>query len=128
MRQEPISAADLVRNTHRQLSRYARPDGTLTEVSGRLSDVRSVHGNDILIFVRPIDGLPRFAMTTATIHKPRAEIDALLEQIGVDGPITLVGMAVASTKGTPELKMDYVHTVNGTPTTAHEPRTPGPAR
>lgn len=104
--------------------------GTLTKVSGRLSNVQTINGNDIWIIVRPVDCLAVFVMATATIPKPGQHIDEVLKKVGPNGRIKLVSMATASVDGIPELHMSKVHSVNGTPTrTPYRPHpTPAPAK
>ncbi|MCY4122791.1 MAG: hypothetical protein OXG72_17930, partial [Acidobacteria bacterium] len=121
MNDEPIKATDLVAKTQGGLSRYRNAPDTLTELSGRLEDVETTGENDAWIVVRPVDGLPEHNMATATIRKPTAEIDQLLEGIGRDGRITLVGMAAPGTDGIARLRMTSVRTFNGPPIDS-EPR------
>ena len=130
MTEKPISAAELVRKTRGQLARYANPTGALAELSGLLDDVRTINGKDAWVVVRPVDGLDDYVMASATIPEPRPEIDSLLEQIGPNGRIELIGMAVATKNEIAKLRMIEVHTVNGTPTaTPHRPRpAPEPTR
>jgi len=113
MNDEPIKAAELVRNTRRGLSRYSNAENTLTDLSGVLEDVETTGDDDAWIVVRPVDGLPKHHMATATIRKPTAEIDLLLKGIGRDGHITLVGMAGPTTGEIAKLRMTDVRTING---------------
>ncbi|MYD84705.1 MAG: hypothetical protein F4137_02470 [Acidobacteria bacterium] len=126
MTEKPISAAELVRKTRRQLARYANPTGTLAELSGLLDDVRTIDGNDAWIVVRPVDGLDDYVLATGTIPEPTPEIDSLLERIGPNGRIELIGMAVATKDEIAKLRMVEVHTVNGTPTATPRPARPAP--
>ena len=113
MNDEPIKAADLIAKAQGNLSRYRHAPDTLTQLSGQLEDVETTGENDAWIVVRPVDGLPRHHMATATIRKPTAEIDELLEEIGRTGRITLVGMASTNKDGIAVLRMNTVHTING---------------
>ena len=115
MDDKAIKAADLVGKAHGGLSRYQNAPDTVTELSGELEDVQTMGEDDAWIVVRPVNGLPTHEMATATIRKPRAEIDELLERIGRKGRITLVGMANTSSDGIARLRMHEVHTINGTP-------------
>lgn len=115
MNDEPIKAAELIRKTHDGLSRYRKTPDTLTELSGQLEDVETTGDNDAWIVVRPVDGLPHTDMATATIRKPAPRIDRLLEGIGRNGRITLVGMANTASDGIARLRMSEVRTINGTP-------------
>lgn len=130
MREKAISAAELVRKTQRQLGRYAEPIPTLAELNGLLEDVGTIDSNNAWVIVRPIDGLADHVMATATIPDPRPEIDSLLERIGPNGRIQLIGIAVATQDRIAKLQMTEVHTVNGTPTATPHParRTPDPAK
>ena len=120
MDDKPIKAANLVGKAHDGLSRYRNTPDTLTELSGQLEDVQTTGEDDAWIVVRPVDGLPKHCMATATIRKPTVEIDLLLEGIGRNGPITLVGMASTSSDGIARLRMNEVHTINGTPVAARQ--------
>lgn len=113
MHDEPVKAADLVAKTHGGLSRYRNAPDTLTELSGELEEVETTGENDAWIVVRPVDGLPKHHMATATVRKPTAEIDELLERIGRSGRITLVGTAGPSRDGISKLRMSEVRTING---------------
>ena len=114
MTDEPIKAAELVRKTRTGLSRYKVTPDTLTELSGFLEDVETTGEDDAWIVVRPVDGLNEHEMATATINKPTPEIDRLLEEIGRNGRITLVGIANTGRDGTARVRMTDVHTLNGT--------------
>ena len=114
MNDEPINAAELVRKARTGLSRYRKTPDTLTELSGLLEDVQTMGENDAWIVVRPVDGLRTHEMATATIRKPAPEIDKLLEEIGPNGRITLVGMASTSRDGIAKLRMTGVRTINAT--------------
>ena len=116
MDDEPTKAAELVNRAHEDLSRYRNRPDTLTELSGHLEDVETTDTDDAWIVVRPVDGLRAHQMATATVRKPTAEIDQLLESIGRNGRITLVGMASPSRDGIARLRMTDVRTINGTPT------------
>lgn len=126
MNEEPIKAAELVRNAPRKLARYSPANATLTRLSGYIEDVRTIESNDAWIVVRPVDGLPEHVMGTATIPDPRPEIDKILEKAGQGGRIALVGVAVASTDEIAKLRMTSVHTVNGVATA--RPAAPGTPR
>ena len=121
MNAEPIKAAELVRKARTArtgLSRYTTMPDTLSELSGLLEDVQTMGGNDAWIVVRPVDGLRMHEMATATIRNPTREIDELLERIGPNGRITLIGMASTNTDEIARLRMTEVRTVNGTPVAA----------
>ena len=113
MDDQPIKAAELVAKTHGGLSRYRKAPDTLTELSGQLEDVETTGEDDAWIVVRPVDDLPKHHMATATVRKPTAEIDELLEEIGRTGRITLVGMACPNTGEIAKLRMTDVRTING---------------
>ena len=113
MNDEPIKAAELVRKARSGLSRYRTAPDTLTELSGTLEDVQTTGEDDAWIAVRPVDGLDRNDFAAAIIRKPTAEIDRLLEGIGRNGRITLVGMASTSSDGIAKLRMTGVRTING---------------
>ncbi len=118
MNDQPIKAAELVRKAHTGLSRYTTMPDTLAELSGRLEDVQTTGENDAWIVVRPVDGLDNHEMATATVRKPAPEVDQLLERIGRNGPITLIGIASTKTDGIALLRMTEVHSINGTPVAA----------
>ena len=115
MNDQPIKAAELVRKSRAGLSRYTTMPDTLTDLSGRLEDVETTGENDAWIVVRPVDGLPHHDMATATIRIPAPEVDQLLDRIGRNGRITLVGMASTSRDGIARLRMTEVHSINGAP-------------
>ena len=115
MNDEAIKAAELVSKTQAGLSRYRNAPDTLTELSGQLEDVETTGENDAWIVVRPVDGLPEHHMATATVRNPTAEIDQLLEGIGRNGRITLVGMVGPTRDGIAKLRMTDVRRINGTP-------------
>ena len=114
MSEKPIKAAELVRKARTGLSRYTTMPDTLSELSGLLEDVQTMGENDAWIVVRPVDGLRTHKMATATIRNPTPELDELLERIGRNGRITLVGMASTNTDAIARLRMTEVRTVNGT--------------
>ncbi len=118
MNQQPINAAELVLKGHTGLSRYKTIPGALAELSDRLEDVETTGDDDAWIVIRPVDGLPGHNMATATIRKPAPEVDQLLERIGRNGPITLIGIASTKTDGIALLRMTEVHSINGTPVAA----------
>lgn len=118
MSEEPIKAAELVRKARTGLSRCRTMPDTLSELSGLLEDVQTTGENDAWIVVRPVDGIPSHEMATATIRNPTPEADRLLEAIGRNGRITLVGMASTSGDGIARLRMTEVRTINNTPVPA----------
>ena len=65
--------------------------------------------------MRPVEGLRSSDFAAATIRSPTREVDELLEQIGENGAITLVGMASAAKDGIVQVRMSEVHTINGSP-------------
>jgi hypothetical protein len=113
MTNKPIKAAELVQRTRNRLSRYGEAPPTLTELRGVLEDVETTGENDALIIVRPVDGLGEHEMATATIRKPAPETDRLLERIGRNGRITLVGMASTGSDSLARVVMREVRTING---------------
>ena len=124
MNDKPIKAADLMRKTHGRLSRYRTIPDTLTELSGTLEDVQTTGNDDAWIVVRPVDGRNKGDFATATIRRPTAEIDKLLEGIGENGRITLIGMANTSKDGIARLRMNEVRTINGTRAGGSQPVDP----
>ena len=118
MNDGPIKAAELVRKARGGLSRYRKAPDTLTELSGTLEDVQTMGENDAWIVVRPVDGLRTHEMATATIRNPTPELDELLERIGRNGQITLIGMASTNTDAIARLRMTEIRTINGTPVAA----------
>ena len=120
MDDEPTKAAELVNKTQGGLSRYENTGDTLTDLSGQLEDVETTGEDDAWIVVRPVDGLPKHLMATATVRKPTPEIDELLKGIGRKGRITLVGTAYPSTGEIAKLRMTDVRTINGVPVHASQ--------
>ncbi len=94
MNKQPISAAELVLKGRTGLSGYKT------------------------IVIRPVDRLPGHNMATATIRNPAPEVDQLLERIGRNGQITLIGIASTRTDGIAHLRLTEVHSINGTPVAA----------
>ena len=108
-----IEAAELV-SGKRELSRYMENEPRLTRIEGRLSDVRTSQTVGVLIFVRNITRLPSHVLAMAEMANPSPKTDELLSGIGVDGAITLVGMAKRVVGDTTGVDMEPVHSINGT--------------
>ena len=109
----PVQAAKLARKARGGLSRYRRVPDTLTEIAGTLEDVQTTPENGAWIVVRPVDGLKVGQFASAMVHNPTPEVDRMLEGIGKDGRITLLGMASADSADLSCVRMNEVHAING---------------
>ena len=109
----PIEAAELALREQGSFERYRNTEKVLTIIRGRLEEVGTM-GEQALLIIRSIDGLKDYEMATALIQKPVADIDQRLKEIGRYGAITLIGMATGATEGIAKLRMDEVHSINGT--------------
>ena len=89
----PVDAAQVARSGERALTRYSTAAEVLTRITGRLEEVSTIGENDAWINVREILGMQRDHMATAVIPNPPKQIDELLEKIGCNGDITLIGIA-----------------------------------
>ena len=110
-----VTAAELVAGQKPGLTRYRNAGDVLTEAGGTLEDVYTF-GERVWIVMRPVDGIKEHQFVGAAIHEPTAEIDAVLQEIGPGGRITLVGMANANRTLITEVRMETVLSVNGVPT------------
>ena len=115
----PIEAAELAVGEQGSFERYRKTAKVLTRIHGRLEEVGTMGKHDALLTIRDIDGLKDYVMATALVQKPRADIDQLLKEIGRYGAITLIGMATGATEGIAKLRMDEVHSINGTDIRTH---------
>lgn len=110
----PVQAAELARKARGGLSRYTKTPDTLTEIAGTLEDVQTMPEGGAWIVVRPVDGVKTSEFASATVRKPTPEVDRMLESIGKDGRITLLGMASADSADLSCVRMSKVHAINGT--------------
>ena len=90
-----ISAADFLEGQKSELARYQEAREDLVRAAGRLRVVSNLNtaGDTAWITVDSIEGLKDHELLTATLKNPAPDTDAVLEQIGRNGPITLEGRA-----------------------------------
>ena len=95
-----ISAANFLEGQESGLARYQEAREDLVVVAGRLRQVTNLDTtpDTAWITINNIEGLEDYELLTASLKNPAAGTDALLEQIGRHGPITLEGRA----RNTPE--------------------------
>ena len=110
---EVIGAAELT-SGKRELSRYMENKPRLTKIEGRLRDVRTTRRVGVLIFVQEVTGMPSHALAMGTMANASQKADKVLKEIGVEGAITLIGMARRVVGSTTEVDMEPVHSINGT--------------
>ena len=77
-------------------------------------DVRTSAFVGVLIFVQEIAGMPSHVLAMATMAKASEKADGILASIGVEGAITLIGMAKRVVGSKTEVDMEPVHSINGT--------------
>ena len=93
-----ISAADFLKGHGGELARYEKRRTDLVWVAGSLQEVLSFHD---------------YSMLTATIKSPAPETDAVLQQIGRNGPIVLEGYATNQPSSwAAGLRMDEIRRIN----------------
>ena len=109
----PIDAAQVAGSGERALTRYSTAAEVLTRITGRLEEVSTIGQNDAWINVREILGMQRDHMATAVIPNPPKHVDEILEKIGCNGNITLIGIAKRNDGGIAKLRMTDVHSING---------------
>ena len=109
-----ISAANFLEGQKSGLARYQEAREDLVLVAGRLRQVTNLDTapDTAWITINNIEGLKDYELLTATLKNPAADTDAVLEQIGRHGPITLEGRA----RNTPErisvLHMHEIRRIN----------------
>ena len=109
-----ISAASFLEGQESGLARYQEAREDLVVVAGRLRQVTNLDTapDTAWITINNIEGLEDYELLTATLKNPGADTDAVLEQIGRDGRITLEGRA----RNTPErisvLHMHEIRRIN----------------
>lgn len=118
-----ISAADFLEGQKGELARYQEAREDLVRVAGRLREVSNLDTapDTAWITVDSIEGLEDHELLTATLKSPAPDTDAVLEQIGRNGPITLEGRA----RNTPDrigvLHMHEIRRINDHVVSGTEP-------
>ena len=110
---ELTPAARLVQQAAHGLSRYRQATSERIELEGALEDVSTTGDGDAWLDIRAVKGLHEWDLVTATVHQPKAHVDALLVSIGAGGRITLAGQAQATARGIAKLRLSEIETING---------------
>ena len=95
-----------------ELARHQEVREDLVRVAGRLREVSNLDADTVWITVDRLKGLEERELLTATIKRPAPETDAVLEQIGHNGPITLEGRARNTPDRLGALHMHEVRRIN----------------
>ena len=112
MTDEAIEAAELAARMGSGLSRYSTTAPAPTRLQGSLTQVSTI-GAGVMVLLRNVPGLGRNDLCSAVIERATAPLDELLQTIGKDGAMTLVGTATASRETIAVVRMDDVASING---------------
>ena len=107
-----MSAAEFLRGQRSELARYQEAREDLVRVTGRLREVSNLDADTVWIAVDSIEGLEDDELLTATLKSPAPETDAVLEQIGRNGQITLEGRARNTPHRVEALHMHEIRRIN----------------